>query len=50
MSQKIKVTFTSTARMGKICRFSNVERGMIVGARWVGMSISVNADPGYSVS
>ncbi len=36
--------FTSTIRMGKKCDLSDLERGMIVGARRAGLSISLTAD------
>ena len=43
MGQELQLMFTSTIRMGKKCYLSDFNRGMIVGARWAGLSISVAA-------
>ncbi len=44
MGQELQLMFTSTIRMGKKNDLSDLDRGMIVGARRAGLSVSVTAD------
>lgn len=42
--QKLQLMFTSNIRIGKECYLCDFDRGLVVGARWAGLSMSLTVD------